>query len=135
MVCPHRRRARITLLRDCLRPDRVNRRIVESNLQLRQAQHVLPLRRWLLFRQDVAHILVEHVLHERGIRRHFLDAPQFCKDWLAAQPGEVRQPVIMCRSPKVDKDGKPIYRKGLPVMAWMEFDEKTGKPKQESKPA
>lgn len=34
-----------------------------------------------------------------------LDAPQFCRDWLAAQPGEVKQPVIMVRGPKIDKQG------------------------------
>ena len=64
-----------------------------------------------------------------------LDAPQFCRDWLAAQPAEVREPVIMCRSPKVDKNGKPVTRNGVPVMTWREFDERTGAPKRESVPA
>lgn len=65
-----------------------------------------------------------------------LDAPQFCHDWLAAQPGEVRQPVIMCRSPKIDKkSGKPLVRNGAVVMTWLEFDEKTGQPRQLAKAA
>ena len=34
-----------------------------------------------------------------------LDAPQFCRDWLATQPGEVKQPVIMVRGPKFDAQG------------------------------
>lgn len=34
-----------------------------------------------------------------------LDAPQFCQDWINAQPDEVRHAVIMVRGPKVDKNG------------------------------
>lgn len=34
-----------------------------------------------------------------------LDARQFCRDWLAAQPGEIKQPVIMVRGPKIDAQG------------------------------
>jgi hypothetical protein len=34
-----------------------------------------------------------------------LDAPQFCRDWLNAQPGEVKQAVVMYRGPKIDKQG------------------------------
>lgn len=64
-----------------------------------------------------------------------LDAPQFCRDWLDAQPAEVRQAVIMCRSQKVDKQGNPVKRNGVPVMTWREFDERTGAPRQESVPA
>lgn len=52
-----------------------------------------------------------------------LDAPQFCRDWLAAQPGEVREAVIMCRGQKFDKGGAPVMRKGAPVMTWLVFDE------------
>lgn len=58
-----------------------------------------------------------------------LDAPQFCRDWLAAQPGEVRQPVIMRRGPKLDKAGAPVTRNGAQVMTWIEFDDKTAIPR------
>lgn len=33
------------------------------------------------------------------------DAPQFCADWLASAPGEVRLAKVMVRAPKVDKGG------------------------------
>lgn len=51
------------------------------------------------------------------------DAPQFCLDWIAAQPNEVRNAVIMHRGPKVDKHGGVVMKKGAPVMTWIEYDE------------
>lgn len=51
-----------------------------------------------------------------------LDAPQFCRDWLAAGPGEVRLARIMVRGPKLGKDDKPVIRKGAPVMAWLPYE-------------
>lgn len=52
-----------------------------------------------------------------------LDAPQFCRDWIAAGPNEVRLTRIMVRGPKVGKDNKPVIRKGAPVMTWLPFDD------------
>lgn len=51
------------------------------------------------------------------------DAPQFCRDWLAVTPGEVRLARIMVRGPKTDDNGKPMMRKGSPVMTWLPYDE------------
>lgn len=58
-----------------------------------------------------------------------LDAPQFCHDWLAAQPGEVKQPVIMVRGEKIDKQGGVVTRNGQPVMTWLEYDESKPSPR------
>lgn len=40
------------------------------------------------------------------------DAPQFCRDWIAVSPSEVRLTKIMVRGPKLDDNGKPVLRKG-----------------------
>lgn len=50
------------------------------------------------------------------------DAPQFCRDWLSVSPAEVRLPRIMVRTQKLDESGKPVMRKGAPVMVWADFD-------------
>jgi hypothetical protein len=50
------------------------------------------------------------------------DAPQFCRDWLAISPSEVRMARIMARVQKKDDFGKPIMRKGQPVMTWAEYE-------------
>lgn len=51
------------------------------------------------------------------------DAPQFCRDWIAAQPSEIRNATIMHRGPKIDKHGGTVMKKGMPVMTWIEYDE------------
>ena len=50
-----------------------------------------------------------------------LDTPQFCADWLAISPGEVREAVIMVRGPKVDKNGSVVKRSGAVVETWLEY--------------
>jgi hypothetical protein len=52
-----------------------------------------------------------------------LDAPQFCRDWIAAAPGETKLTKIMCRGDKVDKHGSVIMRQGAPVQTWLDYDE------------
>lgn len=52
-----------------------------------------------------------------------LDAPQFCRDWITAQPGEVKLTKLMCRGPKFDKHGAAVVRDGVQVLTWLEFDE------------
>jgi len=58
-----------------------------------------------------------------------LDAPQFCRDWIAVSPAEVRLAQIMVRGPKVDGDGIPVVRKGAPVMVWQPYSEPTVQPR------
>lgn len=58
-----------------------------------------------------------------------LDAPQFCRDWIAAQPGEVRLTRLMCRGPKIDKHGAAVVRKGVPVLTWLPYDETVAWPR------
>lgn len=54
-----------------------------------------------------------------------LDAPQFCADWLAADPSQVRDAVIMVRGPKIDKHGGVVTRNGQPVESWRRHDPAT----------
>lgn len=49
------------------------------------------------------------------------DAPQFCLDWIATNPDEVRKTKIMARGPKLDPAGEPVLRKGVQVIAWIEY--------------
>lgn len=56
------------------------------------------------------------------------DAPQFCRDWLAVSPAEVRLARIMVRGPKTGADDKPVIRKGVPVMTWLPYDQLTTAP-------
>lgn len=51
-----------------------------------------------------------------------LDAPQFCTDWLAADPGQARDTVIMVRGPKRDKLGEIVRRRGVIVQTWVEYE-------------
>lgn len=50
------------------------------------------------------------------------DAPQFCRDWIAVSPSEVRLTRLMVRGPKTGGDGKPVVRKGVPVLTWLPYD-------------
>ena len=52
-----------------------------------------------------------------------LDTPQFCRDWIAASPSEVRLTKLMCRGPKTDKHGAVVLRDGAPVLTWLPYDE------------
>ena len=51
-----------------------------------------------------------------------LDAPQFCRDWIASAPGETKLTKIMCRGEKVDKHGAVVMRLGAPVLTWLDYD-------------
>lgn len=51
-----------------------------------------------------------------------LDAPQFCRDWIAAAPGEVKLTKIMCRGDKIDKHGSVVMRHGVVVQTWLDYD-------------
>ena len=57
------------------------------------------------------------------------DAPQFCRDWIAAAPGEVKLTRLMCRGEKVDKHGAVVVRDGVPVLTWLPYDETTAWPR------
>ena len=52
-----------------------------------------------------------------------LDAPQFCRDWVSAAPGEVKLTRIMVRGQKHDKHGAPVIKDGVPVLTWLPYDE------------
>lgn len=52
-----------------------------------------------------------------------LDAPQFCRDWIKAQPDEVRLTKIMCRGDKIDKHGAVVLRDGAAAQTWLDYDE------------
>jgi hypothetical protein len=52
-----------------------------------------------------------------------LDTPHFCRDWLAADPGNVRDAVLMVRGPKRDKEGNPVMKNGAPVETWLNYED------------
>jgi len=52
-----------------------------------------------------------------------LDTPQFCRDWITAQPADVKNAVVMARVPKTDKLGAVVMKLGAVVMTWAEYDE------------
>lgn len=58
-----------------------------------------------------------------------LDAPQFCRDWIAASPSDVKLTAIMCRGPKIDKHGATVVRNGVPVLTWLPYDESAPYPR------
>lgn len=64
-----------------------------------------------------------------------LDAPQFCRDWIAAAPGDVRLTKLMCRGPKIDKHGAQVLRDGVPVLTWLPYDETKPVPRPFGEPA
>lgn len=51
-----------------------------------------------------------------------LDAPQFCRDWLSADPANVRDAVVMVRGPKIDKHGNEVMKDGAVVETWLEYE-------------
>lgn len=51
------------------------------------------------------------------------DAPQFCRDWIAADPTHIKQALIMARAEKTDKNGERVIKAGAPVMTWVEYVE------------
>lgn len=51
-----------------------------------------------------------------------LDAPQFCYDWVAADPSNVRDTVLMVRGPKRDKLGNEVKKDGAVVETWLEYE-------------
>lgn len=64
-----------------------------------------------------------------------LDAPQFCRDWIAAQPADVRLTKLMCRGEKIDKHGAVVMKLGAPVLTWLPYDESSVWPRPFGEPA
>ena len=50
------------------------------------------------------------------------DSPHFCRDWIAVAPSEVRMACVMVRAEKLDKKGKVVTRKGVPVLVWSPYE-------------
>jgi hypothetical protein len=75
---------------------------------------------WAVRRDAYAAQLFEQADRPVRISPEF-DAPQFCSDWLAVSPGEVKLARVMVRGPKVDKNGKPVVKGGAPVLTWVEY--------------
>lgn len=84
----------------------------------------LTMAEWAAARDQMAANLFEHGEKVARISPE-LDAPQFCQDWLAAGPDEVRAAVVMVRGGKVDKKGLPIVRNGAQLLTWKPYDQNT----------
>jgi hypothetical protein len=83
----------------------------------------LTIPEWAARRDALAKCLFEQTEKPYRISPE-LDAPQFCADWMAVAPAEIRLAKIMVRGPKIDGGGNPIKRNGVQVMTWVEFSEK-----------
>lgn len=80
----------------------------------------LTIDEWRLKRDAMAKRLFEETVKPVRISPEF-DAPQFCHDWIAAAPGEIKLARVMVRGPKFDGGGNAIKRNGVQVMTWHEF--------------
>ncbi|MES2323255.1 MAG: hypothetical protein V4633_13405 [Pseudomonadota bacterium] len=86
-----------------------------------QRRHELTAAEWgALVAVETARLFAES---EKQVRiSPELDAPQFCRDWIAASPGEVKLTKIMCRGDKIDKHGAVVMRDGAAVQSWHDYD-------------
>lgn len=75
---------------------------------------------WAARRDEMADALYAETTRRVKISPE-LDAPQFCRDWLATDPDHVRDTVIMVRGPKTDKHGNEVKRNGATVETWLEY--------------
>jgi hypothetical protein len=83
-------------------------------------KRALTQQEWVVRRDAHAAQLFEQSTRPVRVSPEF-DAPQFCHDWLAVTPGEVKLARVMARGPKIDKKGKPVVRGGAPVLTWVEY--------------
>lgn len=77
----------------------------------KDAKRELSPMEWAVRRDAHAAKLFEEAVRPMRISPEF-DAPQFCHDWLAVSPGEVKLARVMVRGPKIDKNGNPVVRGG-----------------------
>ena len=75
---------------------------------------------WAVRRDTLADQLFNEITRRVKISPE-LDAPQFCLDWIAADPAHVRDTVLMVRGPKLDKHGNRVIRDGVPVETWLDY--------------
>jgi hypothetical protein len=80
----------------------------------------LTIDEWRVKRDAMAAKLFEESEKPVRISPEF-DAPQFCRDWMAAAPSEIKLAKVMVRGPKFDGGGKPVKRNGVQVMTWLEY--------------
>lgn len=105
---------------------------ISRNYCKAQAERKIPafdmtITEWASRRDALAAKMFEEVEKPVRISPEF-DAPQFCQDWIAVAPAEIRLAKVMMRVPKVDGGGRPIKRKGVQVMTWIEFIETPAAP-------
>jgi hypothetical protein len=89
-------------------------------------RRALPIADWAALVRAKAEEIFDGAEKAERISPEF-DAPQFCRDWIAVAPNEVRLTKIMVRGPKVDETGKRVLRNGAPVMTWHEYEQAAAK--------
>lgn len=87
----------------------------------REGKESVPIDEWARRRDALAEELFAEATRRVKISPE-LDAPQFCRDWLATDPGNARDTVLMVRGPKVDKHGNLVKRNGVQVETWLEYE-------------
>lgn len=80
----------------------------------------LGLEEWAARRDELAETMFVEATRRVKVSPE-LDAPQFCRDWLAIDPGHVRDAVVMVRGAKIDKHGCEVKRNGAVVETWLEY--------------
>ena len=87
----------------------------------REGKEPVPIDEWARRRDELADKLFADSTRRVKISPE-LDAPQFCRDWLAADPTNVRDTVLMVRGPKRDKQGNEVKKDGVVVETWLEYE-------------
>jgi hypothetical protein len=87
----------------------------------REGKEPVPIEEWSRRRDALAEKLF--AINTRRVKiSPELDAPQFCRDWLATDPSNVRDAVLMVRGPKRDKQGNEVKKDGAVVETWLEYE-------------
>ena len=97
-----------------------SKQIAEKKTSEYEGRRALSIAEWAARRDALAELLFATCEKPYRISPEF-DAPQFCHDWMAAAPGEIKLAKVMVRGPKFDGGGKPVKRNGVQVMTWHEF--------------
>jgi hypothetical protein len=97
-----------------------NRKVAASERDSDGKELFLTQAEWAARRDAHAAQLFEQSTRPVKVSPEF-DAPQFCHDWLAVSPGEVKLARLMVRGPKIDKNGNAVVRGGAPVLTWVEY--------------
>ncbi|MYM31504.1 hypothetical protein GTP58_24525 [Duganella sp. CY15W] len=82
----------------------VSKQIAEKKTNEYEGRRALSITEWASRRDAMAAALFESCTKPYRISPE-LDSPQFCEDWIAVNPNEIKLAKVMVRGPKIDKGG------------------------------